>query len=259
MEALSIIKIGGHVIDNEHSLKQFLNDFVLISGPKILVHGGGKIASTLGLKMGIEPKMHEGRRITDAATRDLVVQVYAGLINKSIVAGLQSKGCNAIGLCGADANIIKATIRPIKEIDFGYVGDVKHESVNAEILSGLIRIGLVPVVAPITHDGSGQLLNTNADTIASSLAVALSAHFEVSLIFGFEKKGVLRNIEDAESVIPEINGANYEALKVEGVISGGMLPKLENAFAAIRSGVKKVIIKDAGAIAISEAGTHITR
>jgi len=242
---MKVIKIGGNIIDDSVKLDSFLKDFATLEGAKILVHGGGKIASEIGRKLDIEPKMFQGRRITDEATLDLVTMVYAGLINKNIVAALQSFNCNAIGLSGADANILTAAKRPVKEVDFGFVGDLNNNSVNLKSLQLLLNAGIILVVNPITHDGNGTLLNTNADTIASVMAVALSKIFDVELIYCFEKKGVLENIEDEHSLIKVISNSNYHQLKLDGIIADGMIPKIDNAFDAIRNGVKKVRIMDA--------------
>ena len=245
MEQLFVIKIGGNVVDNEAALESFLKKFAAIEGNKILVHGGGKIATAIGKKLDIEPNYINGRRITDTATIDLVTMVYGGLINKKLVASLQSMQCNAIGLTGADANIIPAVKRPVKEVDFGFVGDIKNEEVGVSSLKAFLDNKLVPVVAPLTHDGDGQLLNTNADTIASSLAVALSGSYDVRLIYCFEKKGVLENVNDETSVITLINKGKYQQLLNDKKLADGMLPKIENAFAAINSGVNEVLIGDA--------------
>lgn len=245
MEKLFVIKIGGNVVDNEAALESFLKKFTIIEGNKILVHGGGKIATAIGQQLGIEPNYINGRRITDAATIDLVTMVYGGLINKKLVASLQSMQCNAIGLTGADANIIPASKRPVKEVDFGFVGDISSSQVAVGSLQVLLANKLVPVVAPLTHDGNGQLLNTNADTIASSLAVALSKLYDVRLIYCFEKKGVLENVNDETSVITLINKEKYQQLLNDKKLADGILPKIENAFAAINSGVQEVLIGDA--------------
>lgn len=243
--SLYIVKVGGNIIDNPLALEAFLADFTKIQGPKILVHGGGKIATTLAQKMGIETVMIEGRRITDLATIEIVTMVYGGLINKKLVASLQSMQCNAIGLTGADANIIPADKRPVAEIDYGFVGDIKNESVAAKNLQSFLENNMVPVIAPLTHDGQGQMLNTNADTIASALAVALSKQYDVRLIYCFEKKGVLENIENELSVIQLINKDKYQQLLTDKKLADGILPKIENAFAAIDSGVNEVLIGDA--------------
>lgn len=242
MDRLRVVKIGGNVIDDAVALQGFLSRFAAISGPKVLVHGGGKLATELSCRLGITPKMVDGRRITSEQDLEVVTMVYAGLINKRITAQLQALGCNAIGLSGADGNVILAQKRPVKEVDFGLVGDV--EQVNGLFLSGLVEQCISPVLCAITHDGAGQLLNTNADTIASGLAVALSRFYEVELIYCFEKKGVLRDVADEDSVIPMLHPALYAELKAEGVIHSGMLPKLDNCFSAIVQGVSSVLITD---------------
>lgn len=239
---LFIIKVGGNVIDNPVLLQSFLGKFAAIPGKKILIHGGGKIATRIGDKLGIESKYVDGRRITDADTIDVVTMVYGGLVNKQLVAQLQANGCNAIGLTGADANIIPAVKRPVKEIDYGFVGDVYTDKLNTAPLRALLEAGTTPVFAPLTHDGKGQILNTNADTIASSLAIALSAHYSVRLIYCFEKKGVLRDPADDNAVINLINKEIYQQLLAEKVLTEGILPKLQNAFSAIDNGVKEVLI-----------------
>jgi len=245
MEKLFVIKIGGNVIDNDAVLRSFFKDFAAIQGKKVLVHGGGKIATSVGKQLGIEPNYVNGRRITDAATIDLVTMVYGGLLNKKIVAGLQALGCNAIGLTGADANIIPADRRMVTDVDYGFVGDIRNEKLGMKRVELFIENGLVPVVAPLTHDGKGQLLNTNADTIASSLAVGLSELYDVRLVYCFEKKGVLENIEDESSVINLIDRERYKQLLADHKLADGILPKIDNAFAAIGSGVKEVLIGDA--------------
>ena len=257
---LYIIKIGGNVIDNSEKLHEFLKDFVALPGYKILVHGGGKMATQLADDMGIEAKMVEGRRITDIETLRIVTMVYAGLINKNIVAQLQFRNCNAIGLTGADGNAIRAKKRPVKDIDYGFVGDLDESSVSAEAIKKLLEDGLVPVFSAITHDGQGQLLNTNADTIASVLAVALSELYETSLVYCFEKKGVLKDVDDDFSLIPEIRSSEFENLKEQGIIAGGMIPKLHNAFEAIKSGVKDVYIgkaEELSAVNLKVFGTRL--
>jgi acetylglutamate kinase len=242
MNKLSIIKIGGNVIDNSEKLHQFLLDFITLPGKKVLIHGGGKIATELGDSLGIEAKMVDGRRITDIETLRIVTMVYAGLINKNVVAQLQAKGCNAIGLTGADGNVIKAMKRPVKEIDYGFVGDLDPSSVSSQTLDNLLKAGLVPVLCAITHDGDSQLLNTNADTIASAVAVAMSGLYETSLIYCFEKRGVMKDIDDEHSLVQQIRMDEFEGLKQAGIVSGGMIPKLHNAFEAIKSGVGAVYI-----------------
>ena len=245
MEKLFVIKVGGNIIDDEYKLKSFLQSFASIQSHKILVHGGGKIATEIGNKLGIESKYIKGRRITDDNTIDLVTMVYGGLINKKIVAQLQSLQCNAIGLTGADGNIIPATKRVVKDIAFGWVGDIDNSKVKSENLKTLIEIGFVPVFASLTHDEQGHILNTNADTIASSLAIALSAFYDVRLIYCFERKGVLENVEDENSVISNINKEKYKQLLDEQKLFAGILPKIDNAFAAIDAGVHEVLIGDA--------------
>lgn len=242
MEALYIIKIGGNVIDNSENLYHFLKYFTALPGYKILVHGGGKVATQLSETLGIEAKLVDGRRITDIETLRVVTMVYGGLINKNIVAQLQRFGSNAIGLTGADGNLIRAKKRPVKTIDYGFVGDLDEGSVNADGISKLLEAGFAPVFSALTHDGDGQLLNTNADTIASALAVALSNLYHTTLVYCFEKKGVLQDIDDEDSLIREIDPQRYEELKIQQIIHSGMLPKLDNAFKAISCGVKAVII-----------------
>lgn len=238
-----IIKIGGNVLDNPAKLSCFLADFAKLEGPKLLVHGGGKIASAFGQKLGITPVMVDGRRVTDAETLELVTMVYGGLVNKQVVAQLQALGCNAIGLTGADANSIAAIKRPVREVDFGFAGDVAGpESINVQALSMLLQAGLTPVFAPLTHDGKGSVLNTNADTIASVLATALAANYKVKLVYCFEKRGVLSDADNNDSVISEINYSKYQELKKAGIVTAGMVPKLDNAFAALNKGVHQVLI-----------------
>jgi acetylglutamate kinase len=241
---LYIIKIGGNVLDNEESLNLFLKDFTSIQSPKILIHGGGGIATKIGDKLGIHSKYVKGRRITDSETLDLVTMVYGGLLNKQLVARLQSLGCNAMGFTGADGNLIKAVKRPVGEVDYGYVGDITSESINSSLLFFLLKQNVIPVFAPLTHS-EGVILNTNADTIASVIAVSMSKHFDVRLIYCFEKKGVMQNVNDDNSVITLLNKPLYEKYMAEGSFSDGILPKLENAFAAIQAGVKEVLIGDA--------------
>jgi acetylglutamate kinase len=241
MQKLYIIKIGGNVIDDDTKLQEFLKSLSSIKENKILVHGGGKVATEISKGLGIEAQMVDGRRITDAETLKIVTMVYGGLINKKIVASLQANECNAIGLTGADANIIFAEKRPVKNgVDYGYVGDVKQ--VHAQPLTHLLSMGLTPVIAPLTHDGKGNILNTNADTVASTLAVGLSEHFLVHLVYCFELKGVLKDINDKESVITDISPDKYKELKETGVIAKGMIPKMDNSFDAINAGVGSVII-----------------
>lgn len=250
MEPLFIIKIGGNIIDDDAALRSFLQDFASIKAKKILLHGGGKIATKIGEQLGIRPNYVDGRRITDAATIDLVTMVYGGLINKKIVATLQSFNCNAIGLTGADANSIPAVKRPVKDIDYGFVGDIERSQLSPDSDRDsswqlFLDHDLVPVVAPLTHDGKGQMLNTNADTVASTLAIALSKIYDVRLIYCFEKKGVLENVEEEDSVINLITKEKYNQLLANKKLADGILPKIDNAFAAIDSGVTEVLIGDA--------------
>jgi acetylglutamate kinase len=244
-EKLYVIKIGGNVIDSPKALDRFLYDFAAIKGKKMLVHGGGKIATEIGKKLGIETRMVEGRRITDAATIDLVTMTYAGLINKKIVAALQAKNCNAIGFSGADGNLIEAVKRPVQSIDYGFVGDIADESVNSGLVDSLLGQDIMPVVCPITHDRKGNLLNTNADTIAAVLALAMSKKFETRLFYCFEKNGVLLNINDDSSFIPELKQDQYEEMKGKKQIYEGMIPKLDNAFQTVSKGVHSVYICNA--------------
>jgi acetylglutamate kinase len=244
MEEVYVIKVGGNIIDNEAALARFIEAYADLAVNKILVHGGGKIATQIAESLGIETQMIEGRRVTDAETLKVVTMVYAGLINKNIVAGLQGAKCNAIGLCGADGDVLVSDKRPLKNgIDYGYVGDIRK--VRPEFLQSCIENGLSPVVAPITHDGKGQLLNTNADTVAQAIAVGLASHYRVHLVYCFELPGVMRDIERADSVIHEIDPITFAALKADGTINKGMIPKLDNAFEAINRGVASVLIAQA--------------
>lgn len=254
MEKLTLIKVGGKIVEEEQSLKQLLKDFSNIEGYKVLVHGGGRSATKLAERLGIESRMVNGRRVTDKDTLEVVTMVYGGLVNKNIVAGLQALGVNALGLTGTDLNLIRSDKRPVKDVDYGYVGDVKE--VNTEILAMLISQGIVPILAPLTHDKLGNILNTNADTIAGETAKALARVFDVSLVYCFEKKGVLMDENDDDSVISEINKDEFARLTEEKVVQGGMIPKLENAFACIENGVKEVIITSATEIGRA-GGTHI--
>ena len=255
-EKLTVIKVGGKIVEEEATLNQLLADFSAIEGYKVLVHGGGRSATKLAAQLGIESKMVNGRRITDAETLKVVTMVYGGLVNKSIVAGLQAKGVNAMGLTGADMNVIRSVKRPVKDVDYGFVGDV--EKVNAELLGSLIRQGVVPVMAPLTHDGQGSMLNTNADTIAGETAKALAELFDVTLVFCFEKKGVLSNENDDDSVIHVITPELFQEYVEKGIIQGGMIPKLENSFSAIDAGVSQVVITLASAIH-QQGGTVIKK
>jgi acetylglutamate kinase len=254
MEKLTLIKVGGGVLEEEDTLDRLLTDFAKIEGYKVLVHGGGRLATALATQLGIESKMIDGRRITDAETLKIVTMVYAGWVNKRVVARLQALNINAIGLTGADMNIIRSEKRPVGDIDYGFVGDVKN--VKADFLAMLLKQNIVPVLSSLTHDKQGNLLNTNADTIAAETAKALAKLFNVSLIFCFEKNGVLMDEQKDTSVIREMDRKLFQKYKEEGIIQGGMIPKLENAFQAIDAGVKEVIITKASAI-LENKGTLI--
>jgi acetylglutamate kinase len=256
VEKISIIKIGGNIIDSEANLASFLSAYAAVEGKKILIHGGGKLATKMAADLKVPQQMIDGRRITDAATLKIVTMVYAGYINKNIVAALQSKNINALGICGADANIIRAHKRINATTDYGFVGDI--DAVDTEKIVKLLDTGLSLVVAPITHNGAGQLLNTNADTIAQAIATAISSVYEVSLVYSFEKKGVLSDISNNDSVIRVIDPQNYASLKASGQVSEGMIPKLDNAFEALQKGVSRVIIGDALEIEKLIAGTSGT-
>ena len=253
-EKITVIKVGGKIVEEEASLTALLDRFAAIDGRKVLIHGGGRSATRIAGLLGIESRMVDGRRITDSETLKVVTMVYGGLVNKNIVAGLQARGVNALGLTGADCNIIKAHKRPVKTIDYGFVGDV--ECADGDMLSRLIEQGITPIIAPLTHDGKGTMLNTNADTMAAETAKALATVYDTTLIYCFELPGVMRDPEDADSLIATITGESYRALLAEGIISGGMIPKMENAFNAINNGVSKVIITKADAIDGTQ-GTHI--
>ena len=285
---IKVVKIGGNVVDNPELLKEFVKDFAAMPGMKVLIHGGGVMASQMQKSMGMTPIMVEGRRVTDEETLKVVTMVYAGWCNKNIVALLQGAGCNAIGLCGADGNVIKASKRPPvfveslgEDVDYGYVGDVKADSVNSAFIYSLLEKGIVPVFNAINHDGEGNLLNTNADTIASSVAMSLAGYkyrsrrdvcsacedcihcsddgrltHEVELIYCFEKDGVLYDKDDDSSVIPEIDREKFAALKAEGRVADGMIPKLSNSFKAIDNGVARVIIKHARNV-LNDKGTTL--
>jgi acetylglutamate kinase len=243
---LTIVKAGGKIIEEPDSLNAFLKDFSKIAGYKMLVHGGGPLATELAGKLGIESKMTDGRRITDAETLKIVTMVYAGLVNKNIVARLQTVGVDAVGLTGADLNIITSRKRPVKEIDYGFVGDIKF--VNSRTLSGLLSQGFTPVLAPLTHDGNGSLLNTNADSIAAETAAALAYDFNVRLIFCFEKHGVLKNPNDEKSIISLLDRELYQQYRKEGIITEGMIPKLDGAFRAREAGVQEIVITSAAGL-----------
>lgn len=239
-QTINIIKVGGAVVEDPASLQALLTQFASVPGPKLLVHGGGRSATAMAARLGIETTMIGGRRVTDSAMLEVVTMVYGGLVNKNIVAQLQAAGIMALGLTGADLDSIRSTRRPAEPVDYGFVGDVN--AVNGKALAQLIEAGFVPVMAPLTHDGKGQLLNTNADTIAGEVAKGLTPYYDVTLTFCFEKKGVLRSPDDDDSVIPVINPGTVEALIADGTVSGGMLPKLQNAFNAIYAGVSRVVI-----------------
>ena len=253
---VKIVKIGGNIVDKPEALEQFLDDFHKLQGPKVLIHGGGAIASKLSKDLGLEVKMHNGRRITDYETLKLVTMVYAGLINKQIVAALQKRGCMATGLSGADGNSVPATRRAANPIDWGFVGDVEPSQINVKFLEVLLENGFTPVFCAITHDSNGSLLNTNADTMASSIARALSAKYNTSLVYCFEKDGVLADPDDDNSVIPLLTRESYKSLLEVGKIVGGMIPKLDNAFAALENGVNEVFVKHAANL-LNNKETHL--
>ena len=254
-EKITVVKVGGAVVEDELQLSSLLRDFIAIKGRKVLVHGGGRRATKVAAALGVETKMVNGRRITDADMLEVVTMVYGGLVNKNIVARLQAQGINALGLTGADMNVIRSHKRPVKDgVDFGFVGDV--DEADGEMLQTLIEEGVTPVMAPLTHDGKGNLLNTNADTIAAETAKALADYYDVTLIYSFEKKGVLRNPDDDNSVIPVITREDFQRYVADGTVAGGMIPKLENAFDAIDAGVSRVIITLATAID-GKSGTTI--
>ena len=256
-QQLTIVKVGGAVVEDETALARLLNQFAAIEGAKILVHGGGRRATKVASSLGIETKMVEGRRITDAAMLNVVTMVYAGLVNKQVVAALQALGMDALGLTGADANIIRSVKRPpVNGIDYGFVGDVQR--VDGAKIAHFIDKGIIPVIAPLTHDGQGNMLNTNADTMAQETAKAMAAQYDVTLVYAFEKPGVLSNPDDDASVIHHITEADFLRLKNEGIISGGMVPKVQNALAAVAAGVQRVVITSADNIAAHECGTIIT-
>ena len=253
-ERITVVKIGGNVIDDAAALKRFLGEFAALPGAKILVHGGGKLATRLAERLELEVRMVEGRRITDKGMLDVVTMVYAGLVNKQIVAGLQAAGCNAIGLSGADGNIVTARRRAPEPVDFGFVGDI--ERVDHKLLGRLLDAGLVPVFPAIMHDGRGPLLNCNADSVASAVALGAARLAPTDLIYCFEKRGVLRDAEDEGSVIREITAATYPPLKADGTVSKGMIPKIENALRAVEKGVRSVTIRSAERLA-DDSGTTI--
>ena len=253
-QKITVIKVGGKIVEEKESLDSLLDRFASIGGNRILIHGGGRSATRIAEALGIESRMVNGRRITDSETLKVVTMVYGGLVNKNIVAGLQARNVNALGLTGADCNVMRAHKRTSQDIDWGFVGDV--DSADGAMLAKLINEGIVPIMAPLTHDGSGHLLNTNADTIAAETAKALAPYFDVTLTYCFEHPGVMRNPDDPTSLIARIDSDSYKALLADGTISGGMIPKIDNAFNAIENGVKKVIITRADAID-GISGTHI--
>lgn len=259
MEKLTLVKIGGAILDDEVRLDSFLKLFAQLKGKKILVHGGGKTATKLSEKIGLNPEMVKGRRITDAEMLKVVTMVYAGLTNKTVIARLQGFKVNALGLTGADGNVLIAEKRPVTDIDFGYVGDITEANVNTDFLKGLLDQEITPVFSAITHDGSGQLFNTNADTIAATLAVAMTRYFEAELVYCFEMKGVLKDVKDQNSVISVLNEANFNSFVEQKLIAEGMIPKITNALEAVKKGVSRVIIKSAEDLPDDSAGTIIIK
>ena len=256
MEKITVLKIGGNVVDNPDALGQFIKDFVRLPGKKILVHGGGKKATRLSERLNIPTTMIEGRRVTTRETLDVVTMVYAGLVNKRIVSLLQAEGCNAIGLTGADGNSITAVRRDPRPVDYGYVGDIHHDGINLQLITSLLESGITPLICSITHDGHGTLLNCNADSIASAVAIGASRIAPTELVFCFEHAGVMEDINRPDSVIPLITHEIYDSLRKAGIVNKGMIPKIDNAFAAISAGVESVTIKHSGAIAC-QSGTLI--
>ncbi len=257
MEKLTIVKVGGKIVEEEASLQALLKDFARIEGKKLLVHGGGRSATKIAERLGVETKMVDGRRITDEAMLEVVTMVYGGLVNKKVVAGLQAAGVNALGVTGADLNLLLSDKRPVKTVDYGWVGDVKQA--NDEMFSTLLNSSIVPVVAPLTHDGKGNMLNTNADTMAAQSAIACAKHFDVTLVFCFEKEGVLMDSDDDNSVIPIIDKAKYVQLREQGIVVDGMIPKLDNSFDTLDKGVREVIITKASNLCDLSRGTHIVK
>ncbi len=255
-QSLTLIKVGGKIVEESATLSRLLEDFSALPGLKILVHGGGRSATAVAARLGVETRMVDGRRVTDAEMLRVVTMVYGGLVNKNIVAGLQAHGVNALGVTGADMNLLLSERRPVKDVDYGFVGDVK--AVDTDGFERLLGMGVVPVVAPLTHDGRGSLLNTNADTMAGETAKALASRYDVTLVYCFERPGVLTDEADDASVVSHLTPELYVRLKADGTVSGGMIPKLDNAFAALAGGVKKVVITCASAIANPDAGTAVT-
>ena len=256
IQHINVVKIGGNVIDNAEALARFIDDFAKLEAPKILIHGGGKLATRLSEKLEIPTQMIDGRRVTDRQTLDVVTMVYAGLINKQVVAGLQAAGCNAIGLSGADANVVPAVRRSPVPIDFGFVGDIDSSKINSNFIATLLEAGVAPVFCAITHDGEGSLLNSNADSVASAVAVAASRIAPTDMHFCFEKLGVLRDVDDSDSLIGEIRPDSYRELRETGVVNKGMIPKIDNAFRAVEAGVQSVTIKHSDNL-LSNKGTVI--
>ena len=257
MSPVKVFKIGGNVVDNPEALSRFISEFATIKSPKILIHGGGKEATRLSKRLDIPTQMIDGRRVTDRDTLDVVTMVYAGLINKRIVAALQAVGCNALGLTGADADCIRATKRPAAPVDYGFVGDINPADINDLYIEYVLRQDIVPVFCAITHDGKGNLLNCNADSVASSVAIATSRIAPVELSYCFERNGVLRDVDDPGSVISIITPSIYEELRRDNIVADGMIPKIDNAFNAINRGVESVTIKHSDNI-LSDIGTTIT-
>ena len=258
MEKLIVVKVGGKVVDDTVALEQLISDFSAIKGRKVLVHGGGVVATQVASKLGIKTTMVNGRRVTDDKMIQVVTMVYGGLANKRLVALLQARRQHALGLTGADLGVILSRKRPVTDgVDYGWVGDPVQ--VNADVLSALIERGVVPVMAPLTHDGQGHLLNTNADTIAAQVAMALASRYEVTLVYCFEKRGVLLNEADDDSVVPRLTHKQFEVMRETGIIKGGMIPKLDNAFATLKAGVARVVITKASALNDLTQGTHIAR
>ena len=256
IQHINVVKIGGNVIDNAEALARFIDDFAKLEAPKILIHGGGKLATRLSEKLEIPTQMIDGRRVTDRQTLDVVTMVYAGLINKQVVAGLQAAGCNAIGLSGADANVVPAVRRSPVPIDFGFVGDIDAVKINSDFIATLLEAGVAPVFCAITHDEKGSLLNSNADSVASAVAVAASRIAPTDMHFCFEKLGVLRDVDDPDSLIGEIRPDSYRELRETGVVNKGMIPKIDNAFRAVEAGVQSVTIKHSDNL-LSNKGTVI--
>lgn len=254
MEKITVVKIGGNVIDDPAVLKRFIADFAAMPGPKILVHGGGKVATRLAERLELKVQMVDGRRITDKGTLDVVTMVYAGLVNKQLVASLQAEGCNALGLSGADGNAVTARRRAPQPIDYGFVGDI--EKVDSRLLGHLLEAGVTPVFCAIMHDGQGALLNCNADSVASAIALGAAQAAPTELVFCFEKSGVLHDPDDETTLIREITAESYAALKAEGIVSKGMIPKIENALKAVANGVRSVTIKHSGNLS-NDTGTVI--